>query len=85
MKTKEEILKSIIGLEGCLNHMGCYGEVEEAMEQYAIEYHKGQVKNLNIPDVIKSVCDKNLCKHYNKLFNRCKFMNDHCALKQTVL
>lgn len=43
-----------------------------------------QVKNLTIPVVVDTVCDKTGCKHYNDLFNRCKFQNGYCALiKQT--
>lgn len=45
-----------------------------------------QVKNLSLGGVIDAVCDKTGCKHYNTLFNRCKFQDGHCALiKQTEL
>ena len=29
--------------------------------------------------VIKSACKKEKCKHWNSLFNRCKFVNAECC------
>ncbi len=39
---------------------------------------------LHQPLVIGSVCDKEKCKHWNSLFDRCKFVNKDCC-KQTDL
>lgn len=42
-------------------------------------YAQEQVNKLNKPDVIKSACKKEKCKHWNSLFNRCKFVNAECC------
>ena len=38
---------------------------------------------LAIKEKTLDACDKNLCKNYNKLFNRCKFINGYCSMKKT--
>lgn len=43
-----------------------------------------QVLALRQPLVIGSVCDKEKCKHWNSLFDRCKFIGKDCC-KQTDL
>lgn len=54
MKTPEERLT-----RGKGNFINCtdYDNAIEAMKEHAIEYHEQQVKKMNIPDVIKSVCE----------------------------
>jgi hypothetical protein len=39
---------------------------------------------LRQPPVIGSVCDKEKCKHWNTLFDRCKYVGKNCC-KQTDL
>lgn len=42
------------------------------------------IRALRQPPVIGSVCDKEKCKHWNTLFDRCKFVGKDCC-KQTDL
>lgn len=43
--------------------------VVKAMEDYATIYHDNEVKKLNIPAVIKSVCEK--CEELQAELDRC--------------
>ena len=57
--TAEEVLKSKLTIESMrLNNSDyTFNKVIEAMELYAEIYHQRKVKILNIPCVIKSVCE----------------------------
>ena len=46
------------------------------LQKFAIEYHEQQVKNLNIPDVIPSVCIPH-CPNKETDVNKCEWRNNN--------
>jgi hypothetical protein len=61
------------------------GMFEDNKNGHWVEYseHKAIVKaltqQLRKHVVIKSACKKGKCKHWNTLFDRCKFVNAECC------
>jgi len=47
---------------------------ETQCKQQDVEWILSETKKID-------ACDKNLCKNYNKLYNRCKFLGGYCHLK----
>lgn len=73
MKTPEDVINRFINEEKVKFNQERDDWMIEAMEEYAKLYHDSEVKKLNIPAVIKSVCDKySKCKNIDKLRYMCK-------------
>ena len=67
MKTKEDLIFSVVALEGLLKVEGLYEDVLRIMDEYA-----DQVKNCNIPTVIKSDCTHNQFCDKQTIDMKCK-------------
>ena len=60
-------------------------KIQLLCEQYAKEYHDSEVKKLNIPAVIKSVCDHNWKEWEDENCNAQMRCTKCKTVKQTVL
>ena len=62
MRTKQEVIKDVFGEAGGLHGLLYKNQnyIEEAMQQYAEEYHQSELLKLNKSDVISSVSDNNV-------------------------